>query len=505
VYIGDQATSSSKVYGYLAERLGLGDHLAVLTLLMQKITGHLKFRHECTELTAKTLSLFSELAAGYSSGKLLLKLDIVHTILQAHTSAEFPFLDIPSNGRHRTAFQGMLTRLLFSESEQASQYVQFMEPVRAALDKLCEAANQGEFFRSDQIRALLIGTMRDLRGICSACNNRRTYTLFFDFIYPAYTPLLREVAMRWYHTPSVTTPLLKLVAEIVYNKAQRLTFDSSSPNGILLFRETSSLIYAYGTNMLTHEIPPSANVYEHKYKGIGIALLALQRALSGNYVNFGVFALYGDKALDDVLSIAIQLCLSMHLSEMMSFPKVAKTYFTLVEILMRNHTATMVKLDTRVLTHLASTLQEGLKSHEVSISSQCAAAIENLAVYHFTHAPEGQRTEAGRRLSEHLAQEPALFQGLLATLLQIIVFEECANQWSLSRPLLPLILINQEYFSQWQEQLIAQQAGSPERQSKLASAFQKLMADVQNNLESKNRDKITTNLTLFRHEVKALF
>ena len=34
----------------------------------------------------------------------------------------------------------------------------------------------------------------------------------------------------------MTTPLLKLYAELVYNKAQRLTFDSSSPNGILLFR-----------------------------------------------------------------------------------------------------------------------------------------------------------------------------------------------------------------------------------------------------------------------------
>jgi hypothetical protein len=197
----------------------------------------------------------------------------------------------------------------------------------------------------------------------------------------------------------------------------------------------------------------------------------------------------------------------------------------------------------------------------VSISSQCAAAIENLAVYHFTHAPEGEQTEAGRMLSAHLAKEPTLFQGLLSTLLQIIVFEECANQWSLSRPLLPLILINQDFFNQWQEQvrprsaaqlarvapapptlartpgrastalsraadpthapaplslaalprcacaaqLISQQAATPERQAKLAAAFQKLMAEVQCNLESKNRDKITTNLTLFRHEVKALF
>jgi exportin-7 len=38
-------------------------------------------------------------------------------------------------------------------------------------------------------------------------------------------------------TPAVTTPLLKFVSEFVFNKSQRLTFDSSSPNGILLFRE----------------------------------------------------------------------------------------------------------------------------------------------------------------------------------------------------------------------------------------------------------------------------
>lgn len=34
-----------------------------------------------------------------------------------------------------------------------------------------------------------------------------------------------------------------------------------------------------------------------KYKGIWICLSILTRALGGNYVNFGVFELYGDPAL----------------------------------------------------------------------------------------------------------------------------------------------------------------------------------------------------------------
>jgi len=40
--------------------------------------------------------------------------------------------------------------------------------------------------------------------------------------------------------------VLKLMAELVQNRSQRLHFDVSSPNGILLFRVTSEMIVAYG-------------------------------------------------------------------------------------------------------------------------------------------------------------------------------------------------------------------------------------------------------------------
>ena len=44
----------------------------------------------------------------------------------------------------------------------------------------------------------------------------------------------------------MTTPILKLFAELVQNRSQRLQFDVSSPNGILLFREASKIICTYG-------------------------------------------------------------------------------------------------------------------------------------------------------------------------------------------------------------------------------------------------------------------
>ena len=41
----------------------------------------------------------------------------------------------------------------------------------------------------------------------------------------------------------------------------------------------------------------SSDPYGQRYKGIWICLELLKRALAGNYVNFGVFELYGDPAL----------------------------------------------------------------------------------------------------------------------------------------------------------------------------------------------------------------
>ena len=68
--------------------------------------------------------------------------------------------------------------------------------------------------------------------------------LFFS--YPAYTPILISAVEIWAQDSSVTTPVLKLFAELVQNRSQRLQFEVSSPNGILLFREASKVICCYG-------------------------------------------------------------------------------------------------------------------------------------------------------------------------------------------------------------------------------------------------------------------
>lgn len=59
-------------------------------------------------------------------------------------------------------------------------------------------------------------------------------------------------------------------------------------------------------------------------------------ALAGNYVNFGVFELYGDRALADALDIALKMTLSIPLADVLAFRKVCKTFMVGLSLLSAN-------------------------------------------------------------------------------------------------------------------------------------------------------------------------
>jgi exportin-7 len=156
-------------------------------------------------------------------------------------------------------------------------------------------------------------------------------------------------------------------------------------------------------------------------------------------------------ALKDALGVAIQLSLSMPLDEVMTFRKVAKAYFALIEVLCHNHMGVVAACDSPTFAHLARSLEMGLRSLDVSISSQCAAAIDNLAAFYFkaVNPAVGENPAVGAEaLVQHIAAQPALFPDMLRTLFDIVLFEDCSNQWSLSRPMLSLILVNEQIYGE---------------------------------------------------------
>jgi exportin-7 len=495
-------STKQKVYQRMFEHLGLGDHTVVANIIVTKMGNNLKYWPEEQDIVGKTLDLLHDMAGGYSSSKLLLTLDTVKFLARNHTADHFPFLRIPGNVRHRTTFHATLTRLLLSPSGEEKlglTFQQFMDPILNVLSQLGNLSPQD--LRSENCRQPLIGVFRDMRGIAASLHNRKTYCALFEMLHPQHLPLFAKVADIWYDQADVIISLLRFLQEFCHNKANRVNFDNSSPNGILLFRYTSDVVCAYGRRLLATPSPSPGDpeIYKKRYKGLSLSLNVLNSALGGNYVCFGVFELYNDRALDSALDVALSMALSVPMDDIAAFPKLSKAYFSFVEILFRSHKKTVFALDTNIFMQVMTTVHDGLQSSDATISSFCANTIDHMTTFYFdNHVSDKAEIH---NLNKHISAQPNFFSSLMATLFNLLLFGPPQNHWAVMRPMLSLMLASESSFEAYKNHLLSSQ--SAENQVKLNEALSKLMADVSRSLDSTNRDRFTQKLTAFRVTTRA--
>uniref|UniRef100_A0A8C0EYU1 Exportin 7 n=1 Tax=Bubo bubo TaxID=30461 RepID=A0A8C0EYU1_BUBBB len=501
IYIGDQVQKSSKLYRRLSEVLGLNDETMVLSVFIGKI---------CEVVSKITLQLAAGSSALGPGAHSRWWFPSNPSLLFPLQSEHFSFLGINNQSnltdmRCRTTFYTALGRLLMVDlGEDEDQYEQFMLPLTAAFETVAQMFSTNTF-NEQEAKRTLVGLVRDLRGIAFAFNAKTSFMMLFEWIYPSYMPILQRAIELWYHDPACTTPVLKLMAELVHNRSQRLQFDVSSPNGILLFRETSKMITTYGNRILTLGEVPKDQVYALKLKGISICFSMLKAALSGSYVNFGVFRLYGDDALDNALQTFIKLLLSIPHSDLLDYPKLSQSYYSLLEVLTQDHMNFIASLEPHVIMYILSSISEGLTALDTMVCTGCCSCLDHIVTYLFKQLSRSTKkrttplTQESDRFLHIMQQHPEMIQQMLSTVLNIIIFEDCRNQWSMSRPLLGLILLNEKYFSDLRNSIVNSQP--PEKQQAMHLCFENLMEGIERNLLTKNRDRFTQNLSAFRREV----
>jgi len=506
LYTGDPTMSqNSKLYKKLTELLGIKDNAMLMHIIVKKVITNLKLWQSEDMIITKSLELFHELAIGYTSGKLLAKMEITTDILAHHHSDYFPFLATTTKG-NRLLFYTTLSKLLFAESH-VTKFDEFMQPFGQALSIFLNCKE--EEFRSNEAKAKLIALLSDLRGIVSS-SNRGTYKQIFDWFYPDVMPVFIRTAEIWYHSHEVSSQLLKFVAELVFSKSARINFPPSSPNGILLFRETSKILVAYGQRLLG--FTPKEDPYVEKYKGIKYCMLILTRAMQGSYVNFGVFDLYGDPALKNALNIVLQLALSISFEELLQYPKLINSYYTLINTITQNHTTTIIELDTPVFVQIMLSIKEGLDSYakNSNILCQCCDTLDHLAKYLVENKTKDNLTI--RAFAQHTAKRGDIFPQILESLFKILLFNSTASQWALARPLLSLILLLPQAYLEIKNNLInslSQSVGGSQdnlvmKKQFLSDTFDRFMTDVKDNLLPKNRDRFSQNLTALRNTIANL-
>ncbi|KAG0271184.1 Exportin 7, partial [Linnemannia exigua] len=577
-YIGEDSSKAVKVYTQLSSRWGLNTPNQVLDVIMEsalnnlRASGDASWRKQEDLLVLRTLKLFTNLASG--SVKYIRKLDTTKALLKNHSAPDFKFLDPTrkssdtSVSRCRTIYYTMLSRILFAEDNIDAEFWRFIKPWEATLDRVTLAFEGGGDLGEEDIRLILLGMFKDLRGFVSSITNRRQYNLFYEWFYPAYTPIVLRAIEIWPQN-ELGIAILRFWHEFVTNKSSRVTFDSSSPNGILLFRETSNILYTFGSNLLSHPITNESTRWSEKYKGIMLYFNIMSVSLSGKYTNFGVFKLYGDKALDRVLDIFFQLMLAIPVDDMTAFPKLGAAFFSVIDVFATDHMTGLPNMPRPVLEYIFRAVGESipLMSQDSSCSTMACSAIDKICTFvlnwliknktrtadstdngdemletdevedHVRVARnrllstgsingatlaaaqqqrgsvdlsvaannllskrlrEQQQLEGAHWLVEYVLTNKDILNYLLVVLFSVTVFENRNNHWSLSRPLLGLILLNRDFFAEYTNTFV--QAQLPDRKEPLQKLVNGLMEGIETNLTTANRDRFTTNTNAFRRE-----
>ncbi|OAE18738.1 hypothetical protein AXG93_4473s1020 [Marchantia polymorpha subsp. ruderalis] len=83
---------------------------------------------------------------------------------------------------------------------------------------------------------------------------------------------------------------------------------------------------------------------------------------------------------------------------------------------------------------------------ENSVTCLCASAVDNLATFYFNNVTGGVGlgSKPVSAMASHMADCSNLFLEILKTLFDLVLFEDSANQWSLSRPMLSIILVDEQ-------------------------------------------------------------
>ena len=119
--------------------------------------------------------------------------------------------------------------------------------------------------------------------------------MLWEWLHPHKLAVAVRLVETFWDAPEVTTTVLRLFAELMDNHHGRIRFGATSADGIILFKQASTVLHTYGTRILGAG-DMSDDLYRDKLEGVTLCFKILTHAMKGGYVNFGVFDLYKVRA-----------------------------------------------------------------------------------------------------------------------------------------------------------------------------------------------------------------
>ncbi|CAJ0572530.1 unnamed protein product, partial [Mesorhabditis spiculigera] len=507
-YVMDQIPRVSYVYNPLGE-IGINEETDMLNVIARKIITNVKMWPTNAQLLDLSLSLLKDLSLGYSAVRKLFSLPDIQLLLNNHTAEHFAFLGSGidyATMKERTTFYEALTRLLTSDmNDDEVIFLNYLQPLTETARNLCEVMKTGNIqVNEDEVKKALVGLCRDIRGVCLACTTKPLFQMLVEWMLPDVFNILQFAINGWYNIPEVTSPIFHLLSELCHNRQQRLKFEMSSCVTVLLFREISRVICSWGDRVLNAGAIAKDRLYKERYKNIGLIFHILKQALAGGYVPYGLLCLYGDRCLLDALDMFVKLFQTIPEEEFHNYTKITQNYYGLLEMMIQDNMSYISNLDPQVFSSILRSIISGILSTDAVVITAACSALDNIlgcimkqlktpTLNKITMEAEGQSCIRAIEANPHLLAD------LLNQVIQMFIYGEVKCQWSMSRPLLGLILLQEQAFNEIKTDVLTHFPSS--RRPSMEKTFFTLMDGVEADLTTKNKDTFTQNLAKFRKEV----
>jgi len=233
-----------------------------------------------------------------------------------------------------------------------------------------------------------------------------------------------------------------------------------------------------------------------------------QAVVTGGYTTFGVFEIYNDSILSDLINMTCSLILAIDLDELDGFPKVYSLVFATIGPIAANHCNLLVRFETATYGKVLQLLARGLQSDIKSIITVACASFDKIFSRHIKNLMLASNSRPNPLANElepmalHLENHRHILNSVLIQFINIILTVDNIH-WTVAKPLLSLIIISTNEFNKIQQLLISSQAHDPAKAQMMQLAFAHLMEEIQPNIEEANKERFTSQVGAFRTTVTA--
>ena len=445
-FSGDQLIKRSLAYQKLFEMAGLNDQDSLLDRLLQLLITRVQhYTTYSTDLMSSVLLVWFHLTCDYSTLKSMTRIESVKRLMEAHEQDEFYSSLIMKfcNPYHHVLLYQIFGQLLMLDEQEApeTEFLRFFTPFTHFSRQL--SLTSGQDLEKSSTKLFITNLYSDFRGYVKVMNDTSSYTLFLNWYLSTFSDVTIRLCSYLMMDDGFSVAILHFINELAQNRSQRIKFDLLSTNGILLFRHISKIVVLYFESRFLRAGSMSRDMWVKKYKGLRLCLDVFRACLSGSYVPFAVFSLYNDPVLDQLVDVLWKMLLSTPLTDLFAYPKLTLSFVLLLETFAKDHLCRLTNVDESILIYIFASLAHALEySVEKAVSSSACIVLDDLLTVALRSTIEKKSHFIQRFLDSH----PEIVPYFLRLIFSAVIFDESSRQlgqWSFSRPLLILILLNE--------------------------------------------------------------